>query len=103
MISMKKIALVAFSFAAAGATSCFAEEPVCHHCEDIREYNAANHQNFEYYDDYLKSSNPHKDDNYDKSQSQVAERNTAAPKGNTNSKPAPNGSKPAQNSSKPKI
>lgn len=30
-------------------------EPVCHHCEEIREYNAKYHQNFEYYDDYLKS------------------------------------------------
>lgn len=32
-----------------------AGEPVCHHCEEIREYNAKHHENFEYYEDYLKS------------------------------------------------
>jgi hypothetical protein len=33
---------------------------VCHHCEDIREYNAKFHQNFEYYEDYLKSQSGEK-------------------------------------------
>lgn len=32
-----------------------AEEPVCHHCEEIREYNAKYHHNYEYYEDYLKA------------------------------------------------
>ena len=91
MKSIKKIALLTFSITAAATTSCYAEEPLCHHCEDIREYNAANHQNFEYYDEYVKSKNPRKDETYDKSQG--AERNTQAPKGNANSLPAANGSK----------
>lgn len=38
-----------------GSFSLSAEEPVCHHCEDIREYNAKYHENFEYYGDYLKT------------------------------------------------
>lgn len=38
-----------------GAVSLNAEEPVCHHCEEIREYNAKYHKNYEYYDDYLKA------------------------------------------------
>lgn len=29
-------------------------EPVCHHCEEIRLYNAEHHKNYEYYEDYLK-------------------------------------------------
>lgn len=33
----------------------YADGPVCHHCEEIRLYNKEHHQNFEYYDDYLKS------------------------------------------------
>lgn len=37
-----------------------AEGAVCHHCEDIREYNAKYHQNYEYYDDYLKSQSGEK-------------------------------------------
>lgn len=94
MKSMKKIVLTTFYITAATTSSIFAEEPVCHHCEDIREYNAANHQNFEYYDEYLKSNNPRKDDTFDQSKSQGAERNSPVPKGNANSKPATNGSKP---------
>lgn len=35
--------------------SSYADEPVCHRCEEIREYNKTHHQNFEYYEDYLKS------------------------------------------------
>ena len=31
------------------------EGPVCHHCEEIRLYNAEHHHNYEYYEDYLKS------------------------------------------------
>jgi hypothetical protein len=31
------------------------EGPVCHHCEEIRLYNAKHHHNYEYYEDYLKS------------------------------------------------
>lgn len=55
MLSLKKIpflALVPLSF-----TTLFldGEEPVCHRCEEIREYNAKYHQNFEYYDDYQKT------------------------------------------------
>jgi hypothetical protein len=32
-----------------------ADEPVCHRCEEIREYNAKYHVNYEYYEDYLKA------------------------------------------------
>lgn len=28
------------------------EAPVCHHCEEIRLYNAAHHKNYEYFEDY---------------------------------------------------
>lgn len=38
----------------ATTTSLSYAEDICHHCEDIREYNAKHHENFEYYDDYLK-------------------------------------------------
>jgi len=27
----------------------------CHHCDEIRLYNAKHHHNYEYYEDYLKS------------------------------------------------
>ena len=40
------LVLTAFSLSSA--------EPVCHRCEEIREYNAEHHENFEYYDDYKK-------------------------------------------------
>ena len=40
------LVLTAFSLSSA--------EPVCHRCEEIREYNAEHHENFEYYDDYVK-------------------------------------------------
>jgi hypothetical protein len=36
-------------------TSSFADEPVCHKCEKIREYNAAHPENnYFWYDDYVK-------------------------------------------------
>ncbi|HEV8051721.1 MAG TPA: hypothetical protein VGP47_04435 [Parachlamydiaceae bacterium] len=85
---MKKISLAVFCFSAAATTSCFAEEPVCHHCEDIREYNAEHHQNFEYYDQYLKSNNPAKDNNFDKAQSGTTNKN--AVNQTTTVKPSPN-------------
>lgn len=50
---MKKFAAALLGLTAAAFLH--AEEPVCHHCEEIREYNAAHHQNYEYYEDYLKT------------------------------------------------
>lgn len=52
---MKKIILAVFICMNTVTFSLKADEPVCHHCEDIREYNAKYHENFEYYDDYLKA------------------------------------------------
>lgn len=47
------VCLTVFSFANA-----VAEEKVCHRCEQIREYNKDHHQNYEYYEDYLKQGRP---------------------------------------------
>lgn len=33
-----------------------AQEKVCQRCEEIREYNAKHHKNYEYYEDYLKEN-----------------------------------------------
>lgn len=54
-MSSMKICCAVFILTGTGLFSLSAEEPVCHHCEDIREYNAKYHENFEYYDDYLKT------------------------------------------------
>jgi hypothetical protein len=48
-----------FSFIV-GAFTCMtmgisADAPVCHHCEEIRLYNAEHHKNYEYFEDYLKT------------------------------------------------
>lgn len=32
-------------------------EPVCERCEEIREYNALHHKNYDYYEDYLMTLN----------------------------------------------
>ena len=37
-------------------------EAVCHRCEEVREYNAAHHKNYEYFEDYAKSDDFDKDD-----------------------------------------
>lgn len=39
-----------------------AQEAVCHRCEEVREYNAEHHKNFEYFEDYVKSDDFDKDD-----------------------------------------
>lgn len=55
MLSLKKLSLVVFSLSAISTFSVYGDEPVCHRCEEIREYNAEHHHNFEYYDEYLKT------------------------------------------------
>lgn len=57
MISIRILGLFVLSLLASAAMS-YGEEPVCHHCEEIREYNAKYHENFEYYDDYRKKEEP---------------------------------------------
>lgn len=54
MISLKQAFLIAFSLSCVALTL-NGDEPVCHRCEEIREYNAKYHENFEYYDEYLKN------------------------------------------------
>lgn len=49
---MRYIALALLSISS--TLNLFADEAVCPRCEEIREYNAAHHQNYEYYEDYLK-------------------------------------------------
>jgi hypothetical protein len=39
---------------ALGLTSIVQLQAVCKMCEEIREYNAEHHKNYEYYEDYLK-------------------------------------------------
>lgn len=59
MHPMKKTVQLAYAatFAALMAIPALqAEDGICHRCEVIRENNKS-HQNFEYYDDYLKSQN----------------------------------------------
>lgn len=55
MISLKKASLSALSLLTLATLSLNGDEPVCHHCEEIREYNAKYHENFEYYDEYVKT------------------------------------------------
>ena len=55
MKSIKKLSLVTLSLSILATLSLNGDETVCHRCEEIREYNAEHHQNFEYYDDYLKT------------------------------------------------
>lgn len=55
MDSLKTIRVLSAAFFVATAFASYAEEPVCHHCEEIREYNAKYHENYEYYEDYLSS------------------------------------------------
>jgi hypothetical protein len=59
---MKKGSLVALCALGIRLFSLNGEEPICHHCEEIREYNAEHHQNFEYFDDYLKGSQSESDE-----------------------------------------
>ena len=56
MITIRAFSLYVLCLLGAAAPSFAGEEPVCHHCEEIREYNAKYHENFEYYDDYLKEN-----------------------------------------------
>lgn len=55
MKSIKFFKLSVAAFSTMTIISLNSNEPVCHRCEEIREYNAEHHQNFDYYDDYLKS------------------------------------------------
>jgi hypothetical protein len=55
MRSFKKASLVIFSVAGLTTFTAHGDEPVCHRCEEIREYNAKHHENFEYYDEYVKT------------------------------------------------
>jgi len=55
MKSVTKMTLMALNLCVLSVFFSWAEDPVCHHCEEIREYNAAHHENYEYYDQYLKS------------------------------------------------
>lgn len=45
---------VLFSALAVSSFSIAEEEPVCHKCEIIREYNKKHPGDYEYYEDYLK-------------------------------------------------
>jgi len=62
---MKKQFIFALSmafFCLAAVDLLQAKEQVCLHCEEIREYNAKHHENFEYYETYLESLNAKKDE-----------------------------------------
>lgn len=52
---MKKTLFVILGGILTFATSAQAEPPVCHRCEEIREYNKEHHKNYKYYEDYLKA------------------------------------------------
>jgi hypothetical protein len=54
MMKIRAFSLYVFCLFGAAAPSFAEEAPVCHRCEEIREYNAKYHENFEYYDDYVK-------------------------------------------------
>lgn len=54
---MKNLSMGLLSLSGISLFSLNGQEAVCHRCEEIREYNAENHQNFDYYDDYLKANN----------------------------------------------
>ena len=53
MWSLKRMSFIAFTLSAISMRLLYSEEPVCHRCEEIREYNAEHHHNFEYYDEFL--------------------------------------------------
>ena len=57
MKSIKKSGLIFTAFSMQAIFAINSAESVCHRCEEIREYNAEHHENFEYYDDYLTSKN----------------------------------------------
>jgi len=75
MGSIKRMGAAALSFCVISVFTLQADEPICHHCEEIREYNAAHHENYEYYDQYLKA-NPAQNSSF--KGSPVAERNVNA-------------------------
>ena len=60
MKSLCMTAALAAAILAAQAVT--AKERTCHRCEEVREYNAEHHKNFEYYDEYADSFEFGKDD-----------------------------------------
>lgn len=46
------VSIIMISFA--GASFLHSGDGICHRCEEIREYNKTHHQNYEYYEDYLR-------------------------------------------------
>lgn len=54
-MSKKTVLFAILSLSGITAFSVSSEEAICHRCEEIREYNAEHHQNFEYYDEYLRA------------------------------------------------
>jgi hypothetical protein len=70
--------------ALASASTLSAKDKVCHHCEEIREYNAAHHHDYEYFDDYAKSDDFGKDDDnpfLTKDETKPASKTTTLDKG----------------------